>query len=139
MGSNIFDFDEEKLLSLARKAASAGIELFVLDDGWFGHRDADDSSLGDWFVDKRKLPNGLKSLAEKIHDMGMQFGLWFEPEMISQDSELYRKHPDYVLHTEERPYTIGRGQLVLDLSRKEVCDYVIAAVRQILRIIQLTM
>ena len=131
--ATFFDFDEEKLLSLARKAASAGIELFVLDDGWFGHRDADDSSLGDWFVDKRKLPNGLKSLAEKIHDMGMQFGLWFEPEMISQDSELYRKHPDYVLHTEERPYTIGRGQLVLDLSRKEVCDYVIAAVRQILK------
>ena len=131
--ATFFDFDEEKLLSLARKAASAGIELFVLDDGWFGHRDADDSSLGDWFVDKRKLPNGLKSLAEKIHDMGMQFGLWFEPEMILQDSELYRKHPDYVLHTEERPYTIGRGQLVLDLSRKEVCDYVIAAVRQILK------
>ena len=97
--ATFFDFDEEKLLSLARKAASAGIEL----------------------------------LAEKIHDMGMQFGLWFEPEMISQDSELYRKHPDYVLHTEERPYTIGRGQLVLDLSRKEVCDYVIAAVRQILK------
>ena len=131
--ATFFDFNEEKILSLAKKAASVGIELFVLDDGWFGHRDSDDSSLGDWFVDKKKLPNGLKSLAEKIHDMGMKFGLWFEPEMISQDSKLFYMHPDYVLHTEGRPYTIGRGQLVLDLSREEVCDYVITSIRRILQ------
>ena len=131
--ATFFDFNEEKILSLAKKATSVGIELFVLDDGWFGHRDSDDSSLGDWFVDKKKLPNGLKSLAEKIHDMGMKFGLWFEPEMISQDSELFYMHPDYVLHTEGRPYTIGRGQLVLDLSREEVCNYVITSIRRILK------
>lgn len=131
--ATFFDFNEEKILSLAKKAADVGIELFVLDDGWFGHRDSDNSSLGDWYVDKRKLPNGLKSLAEKIHKMGMKFGLWFEPEMISEDSDLFRKHPDYALHTEGRPYTIGRGQLVLDLSRKEVCDYVITSIRKILK------
>lgn len=128
-----FDFNESKLLELAKTAAKAGIELFVLDDGWFGHRDADNSSLGDWFVDLRKLPHGLPWLAEQIHTLGMQFGLWLEPEMISQDSELYRAHPDYVLHTEGQPYTIGRGQLVLDLSRREVCDYVIESVRKVLQ------
>lgn len=131
--ATFFDFDESKLLELARTAADVGIELFVLDDGWFGHRDADNSSLGDWFVDSRKLPHGLPWLAEQIHGLGMQFGLWFEPEMISQDSALYRAHPDYVLHTEGRPYTIGRGQLVLDLSRREVCDYVIESVRRVLQ------
>ena len=131
--ATFFDFNEEKLLELADKASKAGIELFVLDDGWFGHRDNDDSSLGDWFEDKRKLPNGLKSLSEKIHEKGMDFGLWFEPEMISEDSELYKKHPEYVLHTEGRPYTYGRGQLVLDLSKDEVCDYVIDSVSKILK------
>ena len=131
--ATFFDFNEEKILSLAEKAADAGIELFVLDDGWFGHRDSDNSSLGDWFVDKRKLPHGLKSLAKNIHKLGMKFGLWFEPEMVSEDSELFHVHPEYVLHTEGRPYTVGRGQLVLDLSRKEVCDYVVGAVRRILK------
>ena len=131
--ATFFDFDEAKLLKLADKAQEAGIELFVLDDGWFGHRDADNSSLGDWFVDRRKLPHGLSELAKEIHKRGMKFGLWFEPEMISTDSELFRKHPDYVLHTEGRPYTIGRGQLVLDLSRKDVCDYVIKSVSDVLK------
>lgn len=131
--ATFFDFNESKLLELARTAAETGIELFVLDDGWLGHRDADNSSLGDWFVDTRKLPHGLPWLTEQIHGLGMQFGLWFEPEMISQDSVLYRAHPDYVLHTEGRPYTIGRGQLVLDLSRKEVCDYVIDSVSRVLK------
>lgn len=130
--ATFFQFTEEKLLTLARKAAETGIELFVLDDGWFGHRDGDNSSLGDWFVDERKLPHGLPWLADQIHGMGMQFGLWFEPEMISQDSQLYREHPDYVLHAQGRPYTIGRGQLVLDLSRKDVCDHVIESVRAVL-------
>lgn len=131
--ATFFDFDEAKLLKLADKAQEAGIELFVLDDGWFGHRDADNSSLGDWFVDRRKLPHGLSELAKEIHKRGMKFGLWFEPEMISTDSGLFRKHPDYVLHTEGRPYTIGRGQLVLDLSRKDVCDYVIKSVSDVLK------
>lgn len=130
--ATFFRFTEEKLLALARKAAETGIELFVPDDGWFGHRDGDNSSLGDWFVDERKLPHGLPWLADQIHGMGMQFGLWFEPEMISQDSQLYREHPDYVLHAQGRPYTIGRGQLVLDLSRKDVCDHVIDSVRAVL-------
>lgn len=135
--ATFFQFTEEKLLQLAKKAAETGIELFVLDDGWFGHRDADNSSLGDWFVDQRKLPHGLAWLSDQIHGMGMQFGLWFEPEMISQDSELYQAHPDYVLHAQGRPYTIGRGQLVLDLSRKDVCDYVIQSVSSILKSTQI--
>ncbi len=92
------DFNEEKILRLAKTAAELGIELFVLDDGWFGKRDNDRSSLGDWFVNKQKLPNGLEGLAKNINQMGMQFGLWIEPEMVSVDSELYRKHPDWCLH-----------------------------------------
>lgn len=127
-----FQFNEETLLALADRAVQAGIELFVLDDGWFGRRDDDTSSLGDWFEDKRKLPHGLKWLSEEIHKKGLQFGLWFEPEMISENSELYRAHPDYVLHTEGRPYTYGRGQLVLDLSRPEVCAYVLSCLETIL-------
>lgn len=131
--ATFFDFNEEKLLALADKASEAGIELFVLDDGWFGHRDNDDSSLGDWFTDKRKLPLGLSHLSDEIHKRGLDFGLWFEPEMISKDSELFRNHPEYVLHTEGRPYNYGRGQLVLDLSNDEVCRYVTESVAKILR------
>lgn len=127
-----FELDEDKLLSIAKKAKEIGTELFVLDDGWFGHRDADNSSLGDWFVDTRKLPHGLAHLSNQIHEMGMQFGLWFEPEMISIDSELYKQHPDYVLHSEGRPYTYCRSQLVLDLSRKEVVDTIVEQVSKVL-------
>lgn len=123
-----FNFDEEKLLSIARTAAKVGVELFVLDDGWFGHRDSDNSSLGDWFVDKRKLPGGLTALAEKVHALGLKFGLWFEPEMISPDSELFRAHPDWCIHIPGRTHIEGRNQLILDLSRPEVCDYVYHAV-----------
>lgn len=123
-----FNFDEEKLLNIARTAARVGVELFVLDDGWFGHRDSDNSSLGDWFVDKRKLPNGLTALAEKVHALGLKFGLWFEPEMISPDSELFRAHPDWCIHIQDRTHIEGRNQLILDLSRPEVCDYVYHAV-----------
>lgn len=119
-----FDFDEEKLLSIARTAAKVGVELFVLDDGWFGHRDSDNSSLGDWFVDKRKLPGGLTSLAEKVHGLGLKFGLWFEPEMISPDSELFRAHPDWCIHVPGRTHIEGRNQLILDLSRPDVCEYI---------------
>ena len=133
---SFFDLKEEKLLELADRAAEAGIELFVLDDGWFGHRDGDDSSLGDWVEDRRKLPGGLERLSQEIHKRGLEFGLWVEPEMISEDSELYRAHPDYALHVEGRPYTYGRGQLVLDLTRKEVRDYVVESISQVLSRIQ---
>ena len=128
-----FGFDEEKLLTIARKAAEVGVELFVLDDGWFGHRDADNSSLGDWVVDRRKLPNGLKSLGEKVHALGLKFGLWFEPEMISPDSDLYRAHPEYAMQIRGRTPITGRNQLILDLSRADVQDFVYHAVADILR------
>lgn len=127
-----FDFNREKLLALAKEAADVGIELFVLDDGWFGHRDADDSSLGDWVVNTRKLGGELSGLAEDIHRLGMQFGLWFEPEMISPDSDLYRAHPDWCLHCGGRLRSTMRHQLVLDMSREDVVNYVIQAVSDIL-------
>lgn len=120
-----FDFNEEKILNIAKKAKETGIELMVLDDGWFGKRDADNCSLGDWYPDTKKLPNGIKGLAEKVTALGMKFGLWFEPEMISPDSDLYRAHPDWCLHVEGRDRTVGRSQLILDLSRDDVCDYII--------------
>ena len=120
-----FDFNEEKLLELARSAKAADIDLFVLDDGWFGHRNADNSSLGDWFDDLNKLPDGLGSLSEKIHALGLKFGLWVEPEMISVDSELYRAHPDWCIHVPGYPRIEYRNQLVLDLSRDEVRDYIV--------------
>lgn len=128
-----FDFNEEKILSIAKKAKSVGVELMVLDDGWFGKRDSDNCSLGDWVADKRKLPGGIESLANKIVDMGMKFGLWFEPEMISEDSDLYRKHPDWYIHAEKRNITPSRNQFVLDLSRKDVCDYIVESVSSVLR------
>lgn len=118
-----FDFDADKIATIAKAAGPLGIELFVLDDGWFGRRDKDDSSLGDWFEDRRKLPEGLADLAGRVNKEGLQFGLWVEPEMISPDSELYRKHPDWCLHAPGRRRTEGRNQLILDLSRPEVCDY----------------
>lgn len=127
-----FDFNEEKLLNIARTAARVGVELFVLDDGWFGQRDRDDSSLGDWTPDLRKLPGGLAALAEKIHGLGLRFGLWFEPEMISPKSELFAAHPDWCIHVPGRPHVESRNQLVLDLSRPEVCDFIYGAVANIL-------
>ncbi len=127
-----FDFSEEKLLAIAKKAAEAGCELFVLDDGWFGKRDDDTSSLGDWYVNKNKLPNGISGLAEKINAMGLKFGLWFEPEMVSPDSDLYRAHPDWAIHVPGREGAQMRSQLILDLSRDDVCEYVIKSVSKIL-------
>ena len=127
-----FNFDEEKLLKIAQTAADVGIELFVLDDGWFGHRDNDRSSLGDWTTDTRKLPDGLLALSKKIHAMGLKFGLWFEPEMISPDSELFRMHPDWCIHIDGRPNVESRHQLVLDLSRPEVCQHMYNAVARML-------
>ncbi|MFC4306817.1 alpha-galactosidase [Cohnella boryungensis] len=128
-----FDFNADKIESIAKVGQELGIELFVLDDGWFGHRDSDNSSLGDWTVDARKLPGGLKDLASRVNALDMKFGLWFEPEMVSPDSELYRTHPDWCLHVPGRRRTEARQQLVLDLSREEVCDYLIEAVGSVLR------
>ncbi|CAH1190393.1 Alpha-galactosidase AgaA [Paenibacillus auburnensis] len=119
-----FDFNAEKLISIAEEGAKLGIELFVLDDGWFGKRDSDNSSLGDWYEDRRKLPGGLADVAERINQLGLEFGLWFEPEMISPDSELYRKHPDWCLHVPERRRSEARWQLVLDYTRQDVRDYI---------------
>ncbi|MBO5059530.1 MAG: alpha-galactosidase [Clostridia bacterium] len=128
-----FEFDEEKLVNMAKIAHDAGIELFVLDDGWFGKRDTDNCSLGDWVADKKKLPNGIEGLAEKINAIGMKFGLWFEPEMVSPDSDLYRAHPDWAISVKERTPIEGRQQLILDLSKNEVCEYIIEAVSSVLR------
>ena len=133
-----FDFDENKILEIAHEGKELGMELFVLDDGWFGKRDDDNTSLGDWVVDKRKLPNGLESLAKKVVGMGMEFGLWFEPEMVSVESELYRAHSDWCIHVPNRPHTLGRNQLVLDLSRKDVCDYIVESVSNILESVPIT-
>lgn len=127
-----FDFDTEKLLSIARTAAKTGVELFVLDDGWFGQRDDDVCSLGDWVVNERKLPGGLKYLSDEIHKLGMRFGLWVEPEMVSPNSDLYRAHPDYALQNPGRAPTLARTQLVLDLSRQEVRDCIYGQLHDVL-------
>jgi alpha-galactosidase len=117
-----FDFDEDKLGRIIDSAAELGIELFVLDDGWFGGRNDDTTSLGDWYVNRKKLPGGLEAVAKKAHEAGMQFGLWFEPEMVSEESELFRLHPDWCLHIPGRPRPEGRNQLVLDICREDVRD-----------------
>ncbi len=115
-----FDFNLESLLSLAREGARLGAELFVLDDGWFGSRKDDTGGLGDWKVNEAKLPGGLKALSASLKEMGMELGLWVEPEMVSEDSELYREHPDWILNCPDRPFSRGRDQLVLDFTRPEV-------------------
>jgi alpha-galactosidase len=116
-------FTEADVLRIAQKGAEVGVELFVLDDGWFGKR-TEFSGLGDWFADRSKLPGGVKGLADKINDLGLEFGIWIEPEMVNEDSELYRAHPEYVLCTPGRGKSLGRNQLVLDFSNPEVVDYV---------------
>ena len=118
-----FNFDQDKIYDIARKAASLGVGLMVLDDGWFGKRDTDTSGLGDWFVNTQKLQGGLAPLIEKINALGMKFGIWIEPEMVSEDSDLYRAHPDWALTLPGRKPILGRSQLVLDMSRPEVVDY----------------
>lgn len=117
-----FDFNEEKLLKLAAQANQLGIECFVLDDGWFGKRDSDNSSLGNWTVDKRKFPQGLDHFSAQVHKMGMKFGLWFEPEMVSADTELYNMHPDWVVRHPYKRYSVGRRQYVLDFANPAVVD-----------------
>lgn len=127
-----FDFDDAKMDNLAACAKDLGLELMVLDDGWFGKREDDNSSLGDWKVNTEKLKGGLTGVAESAHKRGLKFGLWFEPEMISVDSDLYRAHPDWALKAPNYPYTFSRHQLVLDLSRADVRDYVVDSVCTIL-------
>lgn len=127
-----FDFTEEKIESMADEAAELGVELFVLDDGWFGKRDDDLTSLGDWYEYNDKLPNGLKSLAEKIKSKGLKFGLWFEPEMISEDSDLYREHPEWVLRAKDTVPSHGRDQFVLDYSQKEARDHILNQMKKVL-------
>ncbi|MDR0886207.1 MAG: alpha-galactosidase [Clostridiales Family XIII bacterium] len=128
-----FDFDREKLLAIARDAKDAGIEMLVMDDGWFGKRSSDDSSLGDWFVNEEKLQGGLSYLVDEVKNIGLKFGIWFEPEMISPDSNLYRAHPDWAISIPRRDATQSRSQFVLDLSRPEVIDYTYEQVAKILR------
>lgn len=130
--SMYFDFDEQKLKSFIVGAAGLGIDTVVLDDGWFGRRDRDDSSLGDWTVDARKLPDGLKPVIDCCKANGMKFGIWFEPEAISPDSELYRAHPEFALATRGRTGVQMRNQFVLDFSRKDVVDFIYEAMRKIL-------
>lgn len=128
-----FDFNEEKILKIAEQAASLGVDMLVLDDGWFGKRDDDCSGLGDWFVNEKKLCGGLGSLAEKIKKMGMKFGLWFEPEMVSEDSELYRTHPEWAIQIPSRKPIRSRYQLVLDMTNPEVREYLFNSISKILR------
>lgn len=127
-----FDFTEEKLKPIVDDAKDMGIEMFVLDDGWFGHRDDDNSSLGDWAVFKKKFPNGLDHFADYVHQQGLKFGLWFEPEMISVDSNLYKKHPDYLMHVPGRKPSPARNQYVLDLGREEVRNNIFEQMKKIL-------
>ncbi len=127
-----FDFDADKIMDIAKAGNELGIELFVLDDGWFGKRDNDKTSLGDWFVDQNKLPNGLEKLANDVNSLSMQFGLWFEPEMISVDSDLFREHPEWCLHVPHRSNSESRNQLILDFSREDVCEEITKRVCDIL-------
>ena len=127
-----FDFTTEKLCGIIDSVTDTGIDTFVLDDGWFGVRNDDCAGLGDWFVNLKKFPQGLKPIIDHAHEKGLNFGLWFEPEMINRDSNLYRAHPDWIIHVEGLEPCVGRDQYVLDLTRDEVCQYIINAVSKIL-------
>lgn len=118
-----FNINESKLLKLAKAGKEAGVELFVMDDGWFGNRRDDHQSLGDWHVNKKKLPGGLKGLCDKVNALGLDFGIWVEPEMVNVRSDLYRQHPDWVLQIPGKPHSEGRNQRILDLANPEVVDY----------------
>ncbi len=134
--ATFFHFNRRKILALARKAKTLGVEMFVLDDGWFGSkkspRNNDHAGLGDWAVNRKKLPGGIRSLSKAIHKMNMQFGLWFEPECVNEDSDLYRAHPDWAIQVPGRVPGYGRNQFVLDLTRPEVRDYIVDAVDKVL-------
>ena len=127
-----FDFDNEKLIAIAKKARECGIEMLVMDDGWFGERNDDNTSLGDWFVNENKLKGGLKKLVDDVNALGMKFGIWMEPEMVSPASKLYEAHPDWAIQIQGRTPCRSRNQLVLDITRKEVSDYVYGRIKDIL-------
>ncbi len=127
-----FNVNEAGQKALAEKAAKIGVELFVMDDGWFGERNDDHAGLGDWYVNPKKFPNGLKPLISYVNSLGMDFGLWFEPEMVNPDSNLYRKHPDWVMNFPGRPRSEGRNQLVLNMARDDVKEYVFGALDKML-------
>ena len=128
-----FDFNSDKLYDIAKEASALGVEMLVMDDGWFGKRNSDNCSLGDWTVNEEKLPGGLSALVERVNRLGMKFGIWFEPEMISPDSKLYRSHPDWAVSTPGRIPAKSRCQYVLDLTRSEVRDYVFESLRKVLK------
>ncbi len=128
-----FDFDDDKLLSIAKEAKKCGIEMLVMDDGWFGNRNDDVCALGDWQVNENKIKGGLKSLVERINAEGMKFGIWFEPEAISPDSELYRLHPDWAIQVPGREGAMWRAQYVLDITRDEIADYIYECMAKLLR------
>jgi len=130
--ATFFNFKRRKLLALARRAKRLGIEMFVLDDGWFGERNSDKAGLGDYNVNKSKLKGGISRLSRKINKLGMKFGLWFEPECVNADSDLYRAHPDYAVQVPDRIASLGRNQMVLDLTRREVREYIIESVSGVL-------
>ncbi len=131
--ATFFDFNRRKILTMAKQAAALGVEMFVLDDGWFGKRNNDRAGLGDWVENTKKLPGGLQALAKSVNEMGLQFGLWFEPECVNPDSDLYRAHPDWAIQIPGREPSLGRNQLTLDLTRGEVRDYIVEAVDKVLR------
>ena len=128
-----FNFNTEKLLDIARQASRLGIEMLVMDDGWFGNRFDDNRALGDWFVNEEKLPGGLKHLVDEVNKLGMKFGIWVEPEMISPDSDLYRAHPDWAIQIPGRTAGLARNQYVLDMSRTEIQDYIFDRIAAVLR------
>ncbi|MGL5671095.1 MAG: alpha-galactosidase, partial [Cetobacterium sp.] len=128
-----FDFNEEKILDIASKAKELGVELFVLDDGWFGARNHDKAGLGDWWSNLEKIPSGVEGLSKKVEAMGIKFGLWFEPEMVNKDSELYRNHPNWILQAPKRVNTPSRNQHTLDLGREDVRNYLYEKISKILK------
>jgi len=127
-----FDFDEERILRIAAAAAEIGVELFVLDDGWFGSRNNDEAGLGDWHVNYDKLPDGIDGLASRVESLGIKFGIWIEPEMVNEDSDLYRAHPDWIIHTPGRSKSKSRNQFVLDYSRVEVVEHIYQQISRLL-------
>lgn len=131
--ATFMNFNEKKILDIAKAGKDIGAEMFVLDDGWFGKRNNDKCSLGDWYINKKKLPSGIDGLANKINDMGLKFGLWVEPEMVSPNSDLYRAHPDWAITDDAYTPSQGRNQLVLDLTRQEVRDYIINTMTDVFR------
>src|SRR5699024_3974165 len=130
--ANYFDFTKESLLNLAKRAADVGAELFVLDDGWFGNRNDTTSSIGDWYPNKEKIGGELSSLIYEVNGFDLNFGLWFEPEMVSPNSTLFENHPEWAIQVKGRRIETSRDEYVLDLSNPEVCDYIVECISEVL-------